>query len=68
MKGGKRPGAGRPKGAGRWGDAETFNMRLPVTVKQWFAEFLQLVQERHLKVQEAVRSTKSACATDSNNQ
>lgn len=57
MKGGRRPGAGRPKGGGRWGDAETFNIRLPKTVKTWWEEFLQIVMERHVKAEEAGRPT-----------
>jgi hypothetical protein len=57
-RGGVRPGAGRPKGYGRWGDAETFSMRLPTTVKTWWEEFLMLVLERHLKAQKAMSKKK----------
>lgn len=53
-RGGFRPGSGRKKGHGRWGDAETFNMRLPTSVKLWLEEFLQIVMERHLKAERAI--------------
>jgi hypothetical protein len=46
-RGGVRPGAGRKKGYGRWGDAETFDMRLPVILKRspWFMQLVRLILE-----------------------
>jgi hypothetical protein len=55
-RGGKREGAGRKKGHGRWAGAETFNMRLPKSVLTWWEEFLQIVMERHLKAEKALLS------------
>ena len=51
----KRLGAGGKKGNGRWGDAETFSMRLLSAVRAWFENFLQIVMERHLEVQDAMK-------------
>lgn len=56
-KGGVRRGAGRKPGGGRFKGSPTFNVRVPITIRDYMDEFWELVLDLHERITQGSRES-----------